>query len=49
MKIAQFVDLNPNVQPFGRTYAKDVAKIYEIEQKLLFIRGQIEHSNVRVL
>lgn len=43
-KVVQFVDMNENQSAYQRVYAKDMARIYEIEQKYLFLRSATEHN-----
>ncbi|CAL6025367.1 V-type_proton ATPase subunit a [Hexamita inflata] len=48
LNTVQFIDMNENVPAFSRTFSKDIAKIYDVEQKLNFMRTAIEHSTVRI-
>ena len=47
-ELVQFIDENEQVPLFQRNYAKDMAKISELEQKLQFLRSAIENSKFRI-
>jgi hypothetical protein len=48
IKAVQFVDMNEQISAFNRTYSKNLTKITEVEQKLSYIRNQIEHSTIKI-
>ena len=47
-ELVQFMDENEQVPLFQRNYAKDMAKISEVEQKLQFLRAAIENSKFKI-
>ncbi|CAL5998179.1 V-type_proton ATPase subunit a [Hexamita inflata] len=48
IQMVQFQDENENVPLFQRLFSKDMTKIQEVEQKLTFLRQQVESSTIEV-
>ncbi|CAJ0604256.1 unnamed protein product [Cylicocyclus nassatus] len=44
----QFKDLNPDVNPFQRTFVRDIRRYEEMERKLRFLETQINKDNINI-
>ncbi|PAV57764.1 hypothetical protein WR25_11384 [Diploscapter pachys] len=42
----QFKDLNPDVNPFQRTFVRDIRRFDEMERKLRFLESQVAKDNI---
>ncbi|KAM3968406.1 LOW QUALITY PROTEIN: V-type proton ATPase 116 kDa subunit a 1 [Aphomia sociella] len=48
LSCCQFLDMNPNVQPFLKNYISEMCRCAEMERKLRYIEGEIMKDNIHI-